>query len=45
MLETQLYGKLLPTHPDIKPKYELEIDWKAVHSQILERLHLVSPEN
>jgi len=63
MLETQFYGKILPSHPDIKPvlldirkKYQipeispndngfkillandLEIEWEAVHSEILERL-------
>jgi hypothetical protein len=63
MLETQFFGKLLPTQPDIKPilleirekyqipeinpednglrvllKYHLEIDWAAVHAEILQRL-------
>ena len=63
MLETQFYGKILPSHPSIKPilldvrqkykvpeiepgdngfrvllEYELEIDWKAVHAEIMQRL-------
>jgi len=63
MLETQVYGKLLPTHEDIEPiltdirakyqipeitsqddglkvllKHHLEIDWEAVHGEILELL-------
>jgi hypothetical protein len=63
MKETQLLGKLLPSHPDILPvlveirekyqipeisptdnslkillEYDLEIDWKAVHAEILEKL-------
>ena len=63
MKEAQLFGKLLPTHPDILPVLEeirenynikdikpeddslkellefgLDIDWDAVHAEILERL-------
>jgi hypothetical protein len=63
MLATQLYGKLLPTHQDIRPiiedvrakyqipeitsddnglkvllRHHLEINWQAVHDDILERL-------
>ena len=63
MKEARLFGKLLPTHPDILPVLEeirenynikdikpeddslkellefgLDIDWDAVHAEILERL-------
>ena len=61
--EAQLFGKLLPTHPEILPileeirekyqlpeispqddslkilvRYELELDWDAIHAEILGRV-------
>ena len=61
--EAQLFGKLLPTHPEILPilegirekyqlpeispqddslkklvQYELELDWDAIHAEILEKV-------